>query len=74
MVCDNGRVLVQTGCGLISLTEYEIEPDGRGESNRHPIAVGIRLGHDAELEIVKLREELIELRGRILALEATDNE
>ncbi len=55
---DRGELLIQTGDGLIWLTEFSVDSDVE-------LRVGMKFGYYPELEIFKLKQELQELREMI---------
>ncbi|MBN1440977.1 MAG: methionyl-tRNA formyltransferase [Anaerolineales bacterium] len=64
--------LVQTGNGLLWLTETEFDPaDGREPNPK--LRIGTRLGGDPESEIPALRKRVQELEERLRALENAPN-
>jgi methionyl-tRNA formyltransferase len=63
----DGALLVQTGDGLIWLTE--VEWDGESGGPVADVRVGARLGYIAENEIFQLKQKLAELELRLRAIE-----
>jgi methionyl-tRNA formyltransferase len=54
----DGAVLIQTGNGLLWITEYEAEDD-------ISIRVGMRLGYYVEQEVYKLKQDINMLKSRL---------
>jgi len=68
---DRGRLLVQTGAGLLWLTEFEPTPSIDAETPQ--LKVGLRLGYRTEDEIHCLRREVSELTARLERIEAASH-
>lgn len=63
-VNENGDALVQTGEGLLWLTEYELYDFG-GNKIEEKLKVGQKLGYYIDLELFKLKKEIQQLKKKL---------
>ena len=61
MTNEAGHLLVQTGNGLIWITEYEVV-DHENSRTDETLKVGQRLGYNADLELYRLKREINDLK------------
>jgi hypothetical protein len=65
-----GGLLVQTGAGLVRLTEYEIEPSPLPRKSQPVLRTGVKLGYTVDDELFRLRSRVSELEQRLARVEA----
>jgi methionyl-tRNA formyltransferase len=63
-VDENGHALVQTGNGLLWLTEYELY-DFDDNQLKEKLRVGQKLGYYTDLEIYRLKKEIKQLKNQL---------
>jgi methionyl-tRNA formyltransferase len=66
----SGGLVVQTGEGLVRLTEYEIEQSPLAMTHQPVLRTGVKLGYTVEDELFRLRSRVSELEQRLARVEA----
>lgn len=74
LLLETGRgALIQTGSGLIWLTQVQFSDDAQPSPAEDVLKVGVRLGFVVQDEVAKLRDRVADLEARLSRLESLED-